>query len=292
VAVLARVSAIASVALGMFALVVPVASASTTTASVVEVLDPSTLTVQLESGTTEQVRLIGLDAAQNGCRIDQAIARTQELVSGERLTVELDETSADQANVWLADGRNLAEVLLREGYVRRTSGEPGDTRSAAQAAAVADRVGIWAPGACRGSISPGNTDGAVLGVFVTSSADVVQRASIGVNVLREQALSAPLLIATPGWRQTTTMALGWIRVGSDEMRTASGAAPPARPLADELVQLGDRLQAEAEAYSSGASAADLGQVQAAASRLGQTATVLGIAAAELDALTSAYGVGD
>jgi len=284
----------------------PSVRASGTDASVVQVIDPATLAVQLDTGAAERVRLIGLDPAPSptgGCRVDAGTARTQALIGSDPISVELVGTPPERdtdgnllGDAWLLDGRNLAEVLLREGDVRRTAGAGEDPRSAAfaaaQNAAVADRIGIWAPGACQGLTSAQTADGALLGAFVSSSGDALQRASIGVNVLREQARSAPLLMSTASWQQTTAMGINWAREGSDGMRAPTGAGQRAQPLADELVQLGGRLQGQADAYMRGVSAGDVGQVQGAATQLSATGDALVSAAAELNAFAAAYGVGD
>src|SRR5919202_2474659 len=130
--------------------------AASSPASTTEVLDAANLVVALEDGSSQQVALAGV--AQPGttapvCGSDAAAARARELLADQMITVEVpDDASAVNeagnapATVWLADGRSLAEVLVREGLVLRAAGD--DELASAQAAAIADRAGIWAPGAC------------------------------------------------------------------------------------------------------------------------------------------------
>src|SRR4051812_10287442 len=92
-------------------------------ATVQAVVDPLRLDVQTDDGQLQGIRLAGV-ASDGLCVTDLARARTADLVSALPLNVQLaaepPQPDADgrlAAYVWLPDGANLAEVLIREGDV-------------------------------------------------------------------------------------------------------------------------------------------------------------------------------
>src|SRR3712207_133294 len=99
---------------------------SSTNAAVVAVHDATRIDVQLEDGTTEQVRLLGLAAgstdesgAQLACGMIDPVARVHELIGDQHVTLEFDTRSAERdvagralAHVWLPQGDNLGQLLL------------------------------------------------------------------------------------------------------------------------------------------------------------------------------------
>jgi hypothetical protein len=203
--------------------------------------------------------------------------------------------------VSLADGRDLGEVLVGEGDAfasPMTAQDPGyaDALRQAQDAAVAARVGVWAPGVC--TPAPGKPPAADAGArsawvsYLTGAGTALQQANLGVNVLGEQGRSAARLVGSPAWEHTTAGAVGWLDGAAQTLQTEAGDGPPAHPVGAELVQLGADLKAQTDAYAQAAATGDAAQVEAAAEQLAATGAVIPRAAAEVMALQGAYGVGD
>jgi endonuclease YncB( thermonuclease family) len=275
-------------------------------AAVLQILDPATLDVSA-GGTTQRIRLIGLDVPQStpgqppDCLARTALARTQQLTAGATVQVELDPARAGRdslgrqpAYVQLPDGRNLAEVLLREGLVRAQLADPTFADATqferAQDAAIADGLGVWQADACQPS---GPTP--ELAAFVTSMLDQTWRASTALNVLHEQAqvaqTYAPALVQ-PTWSQNTGYALATVRSAGQLLSTASAVSPSDEPLAERLAAVGQDLTAGAERYTAGIQGQDATQVSEADSQLQTTAETLNDAMRELNALAETYGLGD
>jgi endonuclease YncB( thermonuclease family) len=125
--------------------------------TVVEVVDGDTLEVRLDRGDVEEVRIIGINAPEDGeCLADEATARLRELVDGRVVELRRDRTDRDQY------GRLLRYVLLRglsvgdalvESGLAISRAYPPDTAQqaaldAAQARAQAAERRRWAPDAC------------------------------------------------------------------------------------------------------------------------------------------------
>jgi endonuclease YncB( thermonuclease family) len=290
-------AAIVFILLFAFVLSPALSVAAPDAAVVVDAPDATTLDVQLENGTLARAQLLGLDAPS--CHASDAVARVQQLMADGPVTFQFDDAQTPDAvdpsgYAWLGDGRNLAEVLLREGFARRGVGSthPRDQEfAAAQAEAVTAHAGIWAPGACVGA--PDSTaDAGALGTLVWSSSQGVQQAQIGMNVLHEQTLSAPMLVSSPDWQRTTAMGVGWMRTAGQGLQQAASGPASSDPVSQEVAQLGRQLQAHADAYAQASSAADVAQLQQIAAQIDVTNGVLVGVAAELNALGAAYGVGD
>jgi micrococcal nuclease len=125
---------------------------------VVGVVDGDTLRVRVD-GTTERLRLIGLDApelADGDCLAQEAASRMQSLVQSRSVRIAADPTQDDRdaygrllRHVWTLDGRSVAGELIAAGlaseytYAARYAGV--DDYRAAQADAVASNLGIWGP---------------------------------------------------------------------------------------------------------------------------------------------------
>src|SRR4051812_14199411 len=101
-------------------------SALADTARLVEVIDPATIDLQMDSGGRQRIRLVGIasdSARDNACAEDRARGRARDLLDGQALTIDVQPDQAlgsdipAAAYVWLSDGQNLAEILLREGDV-------------------------------------------------------------------------------------------------------------------------------------------------------------------------------
>jgi len=141
---------------------------ATTPATVVRVVDGDTVHVQLADGTSETLRLIGIDTPEVvdprkpvQCYGREASAHAHELLDGQAVTLELDPSQGERdkygrllAYVWLPDGRNFGETMLAEGYAYEyTYDEPylyRDQFLAAQQSAMDAGLGLWAAEACVG----------------------------------------------------------------------------------------------------------------------------------------------
>ncbi|HET6968487.1 MAG TPA: thermonuclease family protein [Ornithinibacter sp.] len=126
---------------------------------VVSVTDGDTIRVRV-GGVTERVRVIGLDTPElrtDECYAQQAASRMQSLVQSTRVRLTRDPTQGDRdrfgrllRHVALADGRQVAEILIVGGfgeeftYDRAYAGQAA-YRSAERAARDARR-GIWSSG--------------------------------------------------------------------------------------------------------------------------------------------------
>jgi endonuclease YncB( thermonuclease family) len=261
--------------------------------------DAATLDLELDTGSSERVQLIGIVPDSSVCGTD-ATAQEQQLVAQGPLTfepadVEVPVTGADAVGyIWLADGRNLSEVLLRQGQARSLP-DPPHARSqqfaAAQAAAIAGQVGIWAPSACA-SASDTSATRAGMGGFVISSLNTIQQARLGVEVLRQQAASAPAVGSTPEWQRTTAMAISWMRGASRPFENSSARSDPAEPERAELATFGQRLDSAASAAELAAAAGDVAQLQSLEPQLDALDGGLANVATELNGLAVAYTLGD
>jgi endonuclease YncB( thermonuclease family) len=265
--------------------------------TITNVVDMAVLEVQPDTGPGLRVQLVGVlpyDAAGQVCGAAAARSHLSDLVSGQTVRVEFDgsEPATDgtglvHGSMFLADGSNLAELLVRHGEAYRDPTQPpgplADALGAAQAQAIQDAAGLWAPGACQPADSRGD---ARLAAFVTDAGQALQEASLAINVLHQQALSARQIGSTPSWQQTTMTAVNWAQHAATRL-TQTADAPPVAP---ELVQLGNDLQAATGDFASAANSPD--EMQARATQLDAIRTRVGAASAEVWALARAYDVGD
>lgn len=144
----------------------PPPSSTTTTVpshevSVLSITDGDTLRV-LVDGVNEPLRLIGINAPEGGeCMAAEAALRLGELMEGGAIRLESDVSDRDQFErllryVYVGDVF-VNEALVREGLAIARRYEPDTARAAvlesAQAAAEADRVGMWASDACGAATS-------------------------------------------------------------------------------------------------------------------------------------------
>jgi micrococcal nuclease len=131
------------------------AGAFTQKGVVTEVVDGDTLRIRLVNGTSERVRLIGLDAAERGaCFADQAAARARQLALSKPVVLRGDATQATRdrygrllAYAWLPGGRDLGYQLVAGGFARvYVYRDPFQRLSAyrnAEGKAKAGPVGAW-----------------------------------------------------------------------------------------------------------------------------------------------------
>jgi micrococcal nuclease len=140
--------------------------------TLVRVVDGDTVDVEVQ-GRAERVRLIGLDTPETRhprrpveCFGREATAKAESLLPpGLPLELESDPTQGNRDKygrllryVWLPDGRNVAEVMIAEGYgFEYTYALPYrhmDGFKAAQREARAAERGLWAPNTCDGKPVP------------------------------------------------------------------------------------------------------------------------------------------
>lgn len=147
---------------------VAAAQAAQSPATVVRVVDGDTVDVQLADGSTERLRLIGIDTPEVvdprkpvQCFGREASAHAHELLDGQAVGIELDPSQGDRdiygrllAYVWMPDGRNFGEAMIADGFAHEyTYNLPYaylDSFKAAQDAATANQSGLWSPATCAG----------------------------------------------------------------------------------------------------------------------------------------------
>jgi micrococcal nuclease len=143
-------------------------ASSTTPASIVRVVDGDTVDVRFEDGSTERVRLIGIDTPEVvdprkpvQCFGREASEHARELLSGKSVWIETDPSQGDRdvygrllAYIWLPDGRNFGEVMIDDGYAHEyTYRLPYVYQTEFQAAqdqAMSNQLGLWSPATCAG----------------------------------------------------------------------------------------------------------------------------------------------
>jgi micrococcal nuclease len=130
------------------------------------VVDGDTIKVRL-NGTTERVRVIGIDTpelAARECYAQQAASRMQSLVQSKQVRLTADPTQDDRdrygrllRHVHLADGRSVAQILISGGFGREYTYDRAYAGQAshlqAQRAAQAAVRGIWSSG-CLSAVAP------------------------------------------------------------------------------------------------------------------------------------------
>ncbi len=138
-------------------------------ASVIGVVDGDTVDVRFDDGSTERLRLIGIDTPEVvdprtivQCFGREASAHAHELLDGQSVEIETDPSQGSRdrygrllAYIWLPDGRNFGEVMIGDGYAheytfRRPYAYRDDFR-AAQFAALSQQLGLWSPETCAGN---------------------------------------------------------------------------------------------------------------------------------------------
>ena len=132
--------------------------------AVVGVTDGDTIKVSI-GGTTERVRVIGIDTPELGgdeCYAQEAASRMQSLVQSKSVRLVRDPSQDDRdrygrllRHVALPDGRQVARILIAGGFGEEyTYDEPYAGRAAYRAAEEAAREagrGIWSSG-CRAPV--------------------------------------------------------------------------------------------------------------------------------------------
>ena len=132
------------------------------------VVDGDTVDVQFEDGSTDRLRLIGIDTPEVvdprksvQCFGREASAHAHELLDGQTVSVQRDPSQGNRdiynrllAYIWLPDGHNFGEVMIADGYAHEyTYSLPyayRDSFKAAQDNAIANQLGLWSPATCAG----------------------------------------------------------------------------------------------------------------------------------------------
>ncbi len=124
---------------------------------VVEVIDGDTLDVELQDGTIDRVRIIGINTPESGeCFTDQAAAELSRLVAGQRVELVVDHTDRDDYDRLLRyierAGEDIGAQLMQGGFGVVRVSEPDDAREGLLREVESDareaERGLWSPSAC------------------------------------------------------------------------------------------------------------------------------------------------
>ena len=137
---------------------------------VVKVIDGDTVKLNM-NGTVKKVRIIGINTPEINhpskpveCMGTEAAAKARELLAGQTVRFETDPTQDTYDKygrllgyVFLPDGRNYGEIMIREGYAYEyTYSSPYKYQTLykkAQRYAKDNKLGLWAGGACSDNTS-------------------------------------------------------------------------------------------------------------------------------------------
>jgi hypothetical protein len=280
--------------------VTPVVGRADPVPIVVAVANPATIDVQLDDATVERVYLAGLDEGPMGCMADASVARIHELVDGQPISLETDAPLTQQdpagrdfAYVWLPDGRDLNQVLLREGLARMQLGGSAIAHESelaqAQAVAVEQRSGVWATGACPLSSAP-----AGLATSVASASERLQVVQIAAGLLHQQAQAvarSSAVLSQAAWRQPTAYAVAELHGAAMALANPT-AIDAAQPLAPRFASVASDIVAAVDAYQQAADAANAEQLGSADARIQSSLAALQPLTQELFALSARYDLGD
>lgn len=124
---------------------------------VVEVIDGDTIDVRLPDGSTDRVRLLGINAPEDGeCFSTEAAVELERLALGEEAVLVVDETDRDQYDRLLryveVGGGDMGAALVGGGFAVVRVSKPDVAREAElrrleDEARQAER-GLWSPSAC------------------------------------------------------------------------------------------------------------------------------------------------
>jgi len=127
-------------------------------ATVTRIKDGDTVEIEMLSGVTETVRLIGINTSESGeCYSEEATVALATLLSDQVITMTADVSDRDQYGrllryLWLDRGVFVNEIMVRGGYAQARDYPPDSLYAAeiaaAQESAQADTIGIWAADAC------------------------------------------------------------------------------------------------------------------------------------------------
>lgn len=121
------------------------------------VVDGDTVDVERPDGTTDRVRLIGINAPESDeCFAREAAEELRALVDGAAVELVADTTDRDRYDRLLryveVDGSDVGETLIESGHAIARRYPPdtmrADAYERAQEAPEQARIGLWAPSAC------------------------------------------------------------------------------------------------------------------------------------------------
>lgn len=123
--------------------------------TVVRVVDPDTIEVNLSNGKREKVRLLQIQVPTGRSCGPEAMDRINELILGKTVQLELDAKKRDQEGRLLAyvyvNGKSVQQALLNEGLAKVSSSSQGkyaDQYRAFEDHAKALEKGVWASNPC------------------------------------------------------------------------------------------------------------------------------------------------
>jgi micrococcal nuclease len=157
----------------------PGASGSTV---VVDVVDGDTVDVRLPDGRIERVRLVGINAPEDGeCWSTEAADELERLVEGEAVVLVADESDRDRYDRLLRyvekDGADIGARLVRDGFALVRVTEPDVAREEGlrrlEEEARSSERGLWDPSAC-GPASGQADELAIVGLRLDAAGDDAQ----------------------------------------------------------------------------------------------------------------------
>ena len=149
---------------------------------VIEVVDGDTLDVRFPDGRTDRVRLLGINAPEDGeCFSTEATAALERLVAGQPATLVPDRSDRDRFGRLLryveVDGEDAGARLVADGFALVRVSSPDEAREPElrdrEEEARSSRRGLWSPSACG---EPGATVGpvAIVGLRLDAEGDDAQ----------------------------------------------------------------------------------------------------------------------
>ena len=139
--------------------------------TVTKVVDGDTIAINL-NGKSETIRMIGIDTPETAdprttvqCFGKEASDKAKELLTGKKVRIEKDPTQGERdkydrllAYVWREDGLFFNRYMVEQGYAHEytynTAYKHQSEFKAAEAAAQAQKRGLWAPGVCDAKTTP------------------------------------------------------------------------------------------------------------------------------------------
>ena len=137
-------------------------------ATVVRVVDGDTVDVRLADGTTERLRLIGIDTPETvdprkpvQCFGKEASDRAHAILDGQQVSIIGDPSQDTRdrygrllAHIWLADGTQFNYRMVGEGYAQEYTYQIPYYQAefkVGQQSAQAQQIGLWSPTTCNGN---------------------------------------------------------------------------------------------------------------------------------------------
>jgi micrococcal nuclease len=209
-----------------------------TSTIVVDVVDGDTLDVAIPGGGEERVRILGINAPEQGeCLTGDATEALSRLVAGAEVDLVVDRSDRDRYGRLLryveVDGDDVGVALVREGLAVVRVSEPDTARVAALRAAEAEardrRSGLWDSSAC-GPSTAGAEGMRVVALRLDAEGDDSQNLNDEWVELRNEGSAA---VDLTGWRVRDESASnrfdfpdGFTLAPGSEVRIRSGCGAP------------------------------------------------------------------